>query len=172
MSLTGARTPRGRLLTEELAKCQGPALWAYNNAMFSEEDFENINKLAGETKKDELDKVGRFGLGFNSVYHLTDVPSFVSGEHLVFFDPNMSHISKLIERNQRPGGIMLNLAENKDALSSFPDQFMPYNEMFGCDMTNTDTFHFDGTLFRLPFRTIVQAQESQLSKEPYTSEKR
>ena len=105
--------PRGRLLTEEFAKCQGPALWAYNNAKFSEKDFENINKLAGKTKKDELDKVGRFGLGFNSVYHLTDVPSFVSGEHLVFFDPNMTHISKLIERDHRQGGIMLNLAENE-----------------------------------------------------------
>ena len=65
---------------------------------------------------------------------------------------------------------MLNLAENKDALSSFPDQFLPYNQMFGCDMTNTDTFHFEGTLFRLPFRTTVQAQESEISKEPYTRE--
>ena len=52
----------------------------------------------------------------------------------------------------------------------FPDQFLPYNQMFGCDMTNTDTFNFEGTLFRLPFRTTVQAQESEISKEPYTRE--
>ncbi|CAB3987754.1 Hypothetical predicted protein [Paramuricea clavata] len=160
--------PGEQLLTEELAKCQGPALWAYNDAMFSEDDFKNINKLAGETKKNDLDKVGRFGLGFNSVYHLTNVPSFVSGEHLVIFDPNMNHITHLMDDKMRKGGLMLSLVENKDVLSAFPDQFSPYNQLFGCDMTGTGTFHFDGTLFRLPFRTNVQAQESEISKEPYT----
>ena len=37
---------------------------------------------------------GRFGVGFNSVYHLTDVPSFVSGHHIVFFDPHMKHLNQ------------------------------------------------------------------------------
>ncbi|XP_028392627.1 sacsin-like, partial [Dendronephthya gigantea] len=160
--------PREQLLTEELAKCQGPALWAFNDAMFSEADFENINKLAGETKKDDLDKVGRFGIGFNSVYHLTDVPSFVSGEHIVFFDPNMNHISTLMDGKMRKGGIMLNLVENKHVLTAFPHQFMPYHQIFGCDMKGTGPFHFEGTLFRLPFRTAEQAEESEISKEPYT----
>ena len=160
--------PGKKMFTEELAKCQGPALWAYNDAMFSEDDFKNINKLAGETKKNDLDKVGRFGLGFNSVYHLTDVPSFVSGEHLVVFDPNMNHITHLMDDKMRKGGLMLSLVENKDVLSAFPDQFSPYNQLFGCDMTGTGTFHFDGTLFRLPFRTTEQAQESDISDEPYT----
>ena len=163
-------SPRDGLLTEELAKCQGPALWAYNDAMFSEDDFQNINKLAGETKKEDLDKVGRFGLGFNSVYHLTDVPSFVSGEHLVVFDPNLYHISKVIDGKMRGGGFMLSLADNKHVLSLYPDQFLPYNQLFGCDMTGKGTFHFDGTLFRLPFRTSEQAKDSDISKEPYTPE--
>ena len=162
--------PEEKLLAEELAKCQGPALWAYNDAIFSEKDFQNINKLAGETKKEDLDKVGRFGLGFNSVYHLTDVPSFVSGEHIVIFDPNMNHISKVIDSKMRSGGFMLNLAENKQVLSAFPDQFSPYNQLFGCDMTGVGKFHFEGTLFRLPFRTSTEAQESEISKEPYTRE--
>ena len=162
--------PRERLLTEELAKCQGPALWAYNDAMFSDDDFENINKLAGETKKEDLDKVGRFGLGFNSVYHLTDVPSFLSGEHLVVFDPNMYHISKVIDGKMRGGGFMLSLADNKHVLSLYPDQFVPYNQLFGCDMTGEGTFKFDGTLFRLPFRTTEQAKASDISKEPYTAD--
>ena len=162
--------PRERLLTEELAKCQGPALWAYNDAMFSDDDFENINKLAGETKKEDLDKVGRFGLGFNSVYHITDVPSFLSGEHLVVFDPNMNHISKLIDDKKRKGGLMLSLVENRDVLLAFPDQFLPFDQLFGCDMTGAGTFHFQGTLFRLPFRTAKQAQESEISKEAYTGD--
>ena len=160
--------PRVRLLADDLAKCQGPALWAYNDAMFSDDDFENINKLAGETKKEDLDKVGRFGLGFNSVYHVTDVPSFLSGEHLVVFDPNMNHISQLIDGKKRKGGLMLSLVENRDVLLTFPDQFLPYNQLFGCDMTGSGTFHFQGTLFRLPFRTTEQALESEISKEAYT----
>lgn len=31
-------------------------------------------------------------LGFNATYHLTDVPSFVSGEHLVQFDPSAKYL--------------------------------------------------------------------------------
>ena len=160
--------PRERLFTDELAKCQGPALWAYNDAMFSDDDFKNINKLAGETKKEDLDKVGRFGLGFNSVYHLTDVPSFLSGERLVVFDPNMNHVSKLIDEKMRDGGFMLSFADNIDVLSLYPDQFAPYHQLFGCDMTGEGAFHFEGTLFRLPFRTREQAQISGISKEAYT----
>jgi hypothetical protein len=34
----------------------------------------------------------RFGLGFNAVYHLTDLPSFVSGQHLVLFDPHAKYL--------------------------------------------------------------------------------
>ena len=30
---------------------------------------------------------GRFGIGFNSVYHLCEVPCFLSGKHVVWFDP-------------------------------------------------------------------------------------
>ena len=33
-------------------------------------------------------QTGKFGLGFNAVYHFTDLPSFVSGEYLVCFDPH------------------------------------------------------------------------------------
>jgi sacsin len=32
-------------------------------------------------------KIGRFGIGFNAVYHWTDLPSFVSTNFLVMLDP-------------------------------------------------------------------------------------
>lgn len=44
------------------------------------------------SKLDKLAATGRFGLGFNSVYHFTDLPSFVSGEHLVMFDPHTKYV--------------------------------------------------------------------------------
>lgn len=35
---------------------------------------------------------GRFGLGVNSMYHFTDLPSFISGDYLVLFDPHVQYL--------------------------------------------------------------------------------
>ena len=59
------------LTTEHLRKYQGPALYAFNDAIFKPEDWEGIQKLMQSNKKHDLLKVGRFGIGFSSVYHLT-----------------------------------------------------------------------------------------------------
>ena len=55
----------------ELAAYQGPALLSANDAMFSTEDWEGIQSLHKSIKAEDPFKVGRFGIGFNSVYHLT-----------------------------------------------------------------------------------------------------
>ncbi|KAJ0411183.1 hypothetical protein ATCC90586_008899 [Pythium insidiosum] len=46
----------------------GPALLVYNNATFSETDFESIQRIGDSLKKDNSHgwKTGRFGIGFNS----------------------------------------------------------------------------------------------------------
>lgn len=59
------------LYAPTLAKFQGPALYAQNNALFEESDWENLERLMRSSKKDDPLKVGRFGIGFNSVYHMT-----------------------------------------------------------------------------------------------------
>ncbi|XP_028400649.1 sacsin-like [Dendronephthya gigantea] len=165
---------RGRtrsLFSPGMAECQGPALWAYNDAVFTDDDFENINKLAGETKVEDISKIGRFGLGFNAVYHLTDVPSFISREHLVVFDPNTHHLQHHIRDRSRPG-IRINLAKQPQSLTRFQDQFQPYNGVFGCNTTQTrEAFHYDGTLFRFPFRTAAQARTSDIIKTSYGRDK-
>ncbi len=55
----------------DLAMFQGPALVAANDACFTEEDWEGIQSLQQSIKAEDPFKVGRFGIGFNSVYHLT-----------------------------------------------------------------------------------------------------
>ena len=50
---------------------QGPALYAYNDAVFSDKDWLGIRMLNKSIKKKDPLKVGRFGLGFKSVFHLT-----------------------------------------------------------------------------------------------------
>ena len=160
------------LLSPEMEHCQGPALWAYNDAVFTDKDFENINKLAGATKVEDLAKIGRFGLGFNAVYHLTDVPSFVSREYFVVFDPNVHHLQSHIKDRSRPG-IRINLANNPRPLSAFEDQFQPYHAIFGCDTECRESgkFYCNGTLFRFPFRTLHQASKSEICQKVYDEEK-
>lgn len=36
--------------------------------------------------------VGRFGIGFNSVYHITELPSFVSASNVVLLDPQVQRV--------------------------------------------------------------------------------
>ena len=43
----------------------------YNDAVFTVEDWNGIQEIARSRKRDDPLKVGRFGIGFNSVYHVT-----------------------------------------------------------------------------------------------------
>ncbi|KAG0278714.1 hypothetical protein BGZ96_002274 [Linnemannia gamsii] len=132
-----------------MAAWQGPALLIYNNADFSEKDFNAICRLGVGSKSEDTSKIGRHGLGFNSVYHFTDVPSIVSGPYLGFFDPHMTNLPPTRGRNGAPiakGGHRCDFRKlSKEILS---DQLDPYKDIFDCDMTS----HFKGTIFRLPLR--------------------
>ena len=162
------------LFSPDMEPSQGPALWAYNNAVFTDKDFENINKLAGGTKVEDLSKIGRFGLGFNAVYHLTDVPSFISRNYLCIFDPNVNHISNHIRDKSRPG-IRIDLAKNSRPLTAFADQFSLYHEVFGCNTAanenGNEKFSYKGTLFRFPFRTECEAKKSEMCETVYNFSK-
>jgi sacsin len=50
-----------------LAEHQGPALLAYNSAIFSEKDFTSISQIGDSLKLNDGSTTGRFGRGFNSV---------------------------------------------------------------------------------------------------------
>ena len=59
------------LVNPALAPFQGPALYAWNNATFKEEDWEHYGKMEDSSKEKDALKVGRFGVGFLSVFHIT-----------------------------------------------------------------------------------------------------
>ncbi|XP_022247023.1 sacsin-like isoform X2 [Limulus polyphemus] len=152
------------LFDKEMSSCQGPALWVYNNALFTKQDFLNISQLGKGGKENEMNKIGQFGLGFNAVYHLTEVPSFMSGHTIVIFDPHQKYLGK------RPGlKADLKLLKNKLMLKKLNGQFKPFEGIFGCKMVKEDNIYFDGTLFRLPLRSSVQAENSEISKKVYSS---
>ncbi|PKA59238.1 E3 ubiquitin-protein ligase MUL1 [Apostasia shenzhenica] len=147
------------LLSSKLAQWQGPALLAYNDAVFTEDDFVNISRIGDSKKQGQAWKTGRFGVGFNSVYHLTDLPSFVSNKYVVLFDPHGSYLPNVSAANP---GKRLDYVSSK-AICLYEDQFVPYCA-FGCDMRKP----FQGTLFRFPLRNADQAAISKLSKHAYT----
>ena len=155
------------LIDEGMKECHGPAFWVYDNATFTDEDFENITKINGATKESQTDKIGRFGLGFNAVYNLTDVPSFVSRHCIVIFDPHTTYLGKSIRNKSKPG-LKLDMRRHRRKLRSLGNQFKPFNDVFGCDLRPTARQEFyAGTLFRLPLRTRAQALRSEICQKHY-----
>ena len=155
------------LIDEGMKECQGPALWVYNDAEFRNDDFENIVKLNGGTKEQENEKIGRFGLGFNTVYNLTDVPMFLSRNYFVIFDPNTFYLRKAIKNKSKPG-IKIDVNKNPEKKRKFRNQFKPFNGIFGCDLhLNKPDNSFPGTLFRFPLRTKEQAIRSEIKAVHY-----
>ncbi|KAI0214724.1 Sacsin, partial [Lamellibrachia satsuma] len=153
---------RKYLFDEGMRECQGPALWCYSNSTFTDSDLDNIIRLGGAAKQMDATKIGRFGLGFNVVYNLTDVPSFVTGNVIVFFDPHTTHLGRSIHDKSKPG-IKIDLRRNKTLLRKMSHQFQPYKGVFGCDMDAVSGPSWPATLFRFPLRTKLQAQRSDIS---------
>ena len=61
------------LLSPKLAHTQGAALYQFDDAEFHPDDYESIQRVGDGTKRGDPTKTGQFGLGFNSVYHITGV---------------------------------------------------------------------------------------------------
>ena len=153
-----------QLFNNEMRHWQGPALYAYNNSVFSPEDFENIRKVEAGTKLADPTKIGRFGLGFCSVYQLTDVPSFLSANKLVVFDPHMHFLGASLASGSP--GISIDFVEEQDDIKIFyQDQVAPFHNVFGCNiLAKPVEGGFPGTLFRLPFRGISTPRSDISSK--------
>ena len=146
---------RRSLFFPGMAKCHGPALVVNNNAMFSKEDFQNITKLAGATKEGKVLKIGKFGVGFCSVYHITDIPSFVSNDLLYIFDPTLTYLKDEIKNPARPG----KKVQFTSRFISESNQLAPYIGLFGFYPRS----QYKGTTFRFPFRKAA----SELSGKIY-----
>lgn len=120
--------PTASLLSDQLAPFQGPALYVYNNGVFSDKDFESISRIGDSVKRQEAGKTGRFGVGFNACYHLTDVPMFISGQHLVMFDPHCKYIPNISASNP---GKKMNFVDAQHAAQQYEDQLKPFQVRAG-----------------------------------------
>ena len=157
------------LINPEMKEWQGPSLWVHNNKMFTEQDFMNITKLNAGTKRSEATKIGKFGLGFNAVYHLTDVPSVMSGKNLIIFDPHFRYLGEAVQ-NCEPG-VRISLHENVSDISNFKDQFAVYEGVFGAHInldSNLKSHLYEGSLFRFPLRNRNCAMTSEINSLHYS----
>ncbi|XP_036793227.1 sacsin isoform X1 [Oncorhynchus mykiss] len=163
------KDPADSLIDQGMSLCQGPCLWAFNDELFTEDDWKNIVKLGSASKENKVEKIGKFGLGFNAVYHVTDIPSILSGKGLLILDPNVTHLQKHIQ-NKANTGIKLDLSREQ-VLHRFPGQFRPYERIFDCNLSKKSTQKFyQGTLIKLPFRTREEAVKSEISGNVYDSD--
>uniref|UniRef100_A0A3Q2VRF0 HEPN domain-containing protein n=1 Tax=Haplochromis burtoni TaxID=8153 RepID=A0A3Q2VRF0_HAPBU len=154
------------LIDPDMALCQGPCLWAFNNKQFTAEDWKNIIRVGSASKENKVEKIGKFGLGFNTVYHVTDVPSILSGNTLLILDPNVTHLTKHIKHKTNPG-IKLDLSQQQ-LFHCFPGHFGSYENIFDCNFTRKSPPEpYPGTLIKLPFRSEEEAVKSEISTNVY-----
>ncbi|AGB50726.1 molecular chaperone of HSP90 family (plasmid) [Methanomethylovorans hollandica DSM 15978] len=70
----------------------------HNGIPFDEEDIKGICRLASGTKKQDISQIGKFGIGFKSVYAYTKSPEIYSG-HYCFCIKNYVHPYSINQRN-------------------------------------------------------------------------
>ena len=129
----------------------GPALIASNNKPFAEKDYEGLKQLGTGSKRSDEDSIGKFGIGFNTVYSVTDTPMFISNNKFVILDPHLE-FSALGEISEP--GAMFDICPEfellcKDVLGTFslPQGLTDFKET--------------GTMFRLPLREDFSSRISE-----------
>ncbi len=73
------------------------ALFVENNGSFRDKDFDRLRRIAAGQKSLELNTIGTFGIGFLSVYQITDNPIIVSAGKKWTFYPEANEQQRIIE---------------------------------------------------------------------------
>gem|GEM_PF-1793901 len=135
-----------------------PSLLLSNNSTFRERDFKSILELHAENKIEDSCSTGRFGLGFRSSYSISDYPSILSFDRVLWFDDLKKTICK-----DTPS----TYAQFKDY--NFPDiqKWLNTFKVAGYDGSKP----FNKTIFRLPLRIKEKDFSNPLSTEVFSFDK-
>ncbi|XP_071133529.1 sacsin-like [Mytilus edulis] len=141
---------------------QGPAMCIFNDACFTDENLEGIKRLGVGSKGDDKTKTGQFGIGFNSVYHLTDAPCILAlgpeaarGGCFCVLDPHCRYAPLAYDGD--PGMFM----EAAELMSDYPDVFNTF-------LSSKELKRMKGTWLRFPIRTSYH-EESQICNRTFSS---
>lgn len=149
-----------RLPDRRMKRLMGPALLLANDKPFSDDDLEAIRRIGEGSKRDSAPKTGRFGLGFNTSYNITDYPSFLTRNSVYCFDPHQNVVVQLPSQAQTFGRGW----ELEDLWRRAPD----WPAAFAVAGAPPGVKSYDGTVFRLPLRMSATAAESEICKEAFT----
>ena len=152
--------PSEHLPSPAMAALSGPSLIVFNDQLFSEQDIESIQEIGLGGKAQDVSKTGRFGLGFNTCYNVTDFPTLLTGGHLFFFDPHYKTIPGASADSPGQGWTL-----SEELWRKHRDMLLPFR-VAGLE---PESLFFEGTAFRLPLRSIEQALHSQICSEPFTN---
>jgi len=103
---------------------------------------------------------------FNSIYHMTDCPSFISGDQFMMVEPH-ERIFNGVNSKCEEGIAHGDFVEDEFGLQNFPDQLKTFSVLEDIDFSKP----YPGTIFRFPLRTADQAKDSKLSPKAYSAEK-
>ncbi len=137
----------------------GRAMVFVNDTAFSENDWEKIQDIANSGKMLDTAKTGRFGLGFNCVYNVTDFPMLLTRDRLGIFDPHAETVESATLANPGASWRLSELWENH------PNLLTPFKD-FGLDEGQE---YFDATVFRLPLRNQTTGKRSDICQQPFNS---
>ena len=149
--------PKDRLPNTKMAQLQGRSLVFANDQAFTEEDWTKIQDIGNSGKAMDVLKTGRFGLGFNCVYNVTEYPMLLTRDRLGIFDPHANVVAGATDIEPGSAWKLSDLWEDHpDLLAPFLDYGLSEGQSF-----------FDGTIFRLPLRTKAMAKKSEICTEPF-----
>ncbi|TCD64790.1 hypothetical protein EIP91_003627 [Steccherinum ochraceum] len=143
------------LISDALGIAQGPALLAYNDSTFKVDDWTALQHINESSKREDTSKIGKYGIGFRSCYHMTDTPQIMSDKFLAVFDPHHTFT--------KYGGTRVDIALRHTSYSSHV-QAMNLGTL---DPTFVPGDRFNGTVIRLPLRQ--DASKSEISAKTLTS---
>ncbi len=138
----------------------GPSICIYNDKPFTKADIKGIQSLGEGSKGEDPLKTGQYGVGFNSVYHFTDTPMFVSegpetGKVLCALDPHHMYVPGATADS--PGQMFDRIDDLEAACPRILDAFLVKEFPLK-----------SSTMFRFPLRTQSQARVSKISQKAVT----
>lgn len=142
---------------DRMAALFGPALMVSSDQSFTPEDVLNIQDIGASGKIVDAGKTGRFGLGFNTVYSITDYPSFATRDLIMAFDPYFDTVAHKGDEPGREWG----LAEMWSEAPNWPRAF---------DLDEGVRFLDRWTVFRLPLRTAGQVGPERISRTAFSAD--
>ena len=120
---TKCRYPLETIFCEELEEWQTPGIYAYNDGVFTDSDFGALVNIGMGSKSEDSSKIGKYGIGSLTMYLFTDLPSIISGEYFIIFDPARKYLPFDRNHRRRQAGLRVRLSQMK---SKFVGHLLPF----------------------------------------------